>query len=222
MKPDSSEPVNGESFTFYAANTPANACNPQCVTLRVTDPVKQTVGPITNVFRQYGTGGPVPPQRGDDIKSVNKAAQKEMAGLGNLKPPQNQNTVWANYKLIGTLWLAQPGTLQPGMGQLEVCGVGSVNLANATLETYFQGAEHNFNHNNVANCFMCHNTAAFGANTGNKNINLSHALLDSIPNPTPTGTPKPTPTCTPCGPTPAPTSAPSYPPAASPSVSASP
>jgi hypothetical protein len=53
-----------------------------------------------------------------------------MATMGALKPPQPKETVWSNYKLIGTLWLAQPGTLQPGISQLEVCGVGSVNLAN--------------------------------------------------------------------------------------------
>jgi hypothetical protein len=225
MQPNSSEPVSSKGFTFYAANTPANACNPQCVNLQVTDPVKQTVGPVTNVFRQFGQGGPVPPQRGDDIKKVNDAARKEMATMGALKPPQPKETVWANYKLIGTLWLAQPGTLQPGIGQLEVCGVGSVNLANATLETYFQGPQNNFNGNNVANCFMCHNTAAFGAGTSNKNINLSHALLDSIPKPTPSGTPKPTPTCTPaptCTPPATSKSAPSSAPSESPTVSPSP
>jgi hypothetical protein len=197
MAPNSSEAVSKESFPFYAANTPANACNPQCVNLQVTDAVKQTVGPVTNVFRQFGHGGPIPAQRGEDIKNVNEAARKEMATMGALKPPQPKETVWSNYKLIGTLWLAQPGTLQPGIGELEVCGVGSVNLANSTLETYFQGPQNNFNGNNVSNCFMCHNTGGFGAYPGGKNINLSHALLDSIPNPKPSGTPKPTPTCTP-------------------------
>jgi hypothetical protein len=223
MAPNSPNPVSQESFPFYAANTPANACNPQCVNLQVTDPVKQTVGPVTNVFRQFGQGGPIPPQRGEDIKNVNVAARQEMATMAKLKPPQPKETVWSNYKLIGTLWLAQPGTLQPGIGQLEVCGVGSVNLANSTLETYFQGPQNNFNGNKVSNCFMCHNTGGFGAPAA-KNINLSHALLDSIPKPTPTGTPKPTPTCTPaptCTPVPSAAPAASSTPAASPTVSPS-
>jgi len=226
MQPNSSQPVSSsKGFAFYAANTPANACNPQCVNLQVTDPVKQTVGPVTNVFRQFAQGGPIPAQRGQDITNVNEAARKEMASMGRLKPPQLKETVWANYRLIGTLWLAQPGTLQPGIGPLEVCGVGSVNLANSTLETYFQGPQNNFNGNNVSNCFMCHNTGSFGAPAA-KNINLSHALLDSIPTPTPSGTPKPTPTCTPaptCTPVASSSvSPPSSSPGASPSVSASP
>jgi hypothetical protein len=209
MVPNSPDPVSKQSFTFYAANTPANACNPQSVTLKVIDPVKQTVGPVTNVFRQFAQGGPIPAERGNDIKNVNEQAQKEMAHMGEQKPPQPKETVWSHYKLIGTLWLAQPGTLQPGISQLEVCGVGSVNLANSTLETYFQGPQNNFNGNSVSNCFMCHNTGGFGAYPGGKNINLSHALLESIPNPTPTASPKPTPTCTP-------------PPAASPAASSTP
>ena len=42
-----------------------------------------------------------------------------MAGLGKAQPKE---TVWANYKLIGTLWL-QACTLQPGVSQLETQGV---------------------------------------------------------------------------------------------------
>jgi hypothetical protein len=217
MAPNSTDPVSKQGFTFYAANTPANACNPQSVVLSVTDPVKQTVGPVTNVFRQFGQGGPIPAQRGEDIKNVNEAARKEMANMGTLKPPQPKETVWSHYKLIGTLWLAQPGTLQPGISQLEVCGVGSVNLANSTLETYFQGPQNNFNGNNVSNCFMCHNTGGFGG-FPNKNINLSHALLASVPVPTPTATPSPTPTCTPPA-APKPPASPT--PASSPTVSPS-
>ncbi|MEY2490709.1 MAG: hypothetical protein QOC70_2651 [Verrucomicrobiota bacterium] len=195
---NSTSPVSNQSFTFYAANTPANACNQKASALKVTDPVKQTVAPVTNVFRQFATGGATPAGRVTDIENINKASQNEMANMIKQKPPQPRETVWANYKLIGTLWLGQPGGLKPGISQLEICGVGSVDLANSTLETFFQGPQNNFNGNSVANCFMCHNTG--GSNSGpkqypGKNINLSHALLESIPGPTPT--PKPT-----CSPTP--------------------
>jgi hypothetical protein len=162
--------------------------------LKVTDPVKQTVAPVTNVFRQFATGG-ADAARTYDIGSINSGAQSEMANMGKSNPPQPKETVWANYKLIGTLWL-EACTLQPGVSQLEKQGVGSVNLANATLETYFQGPQNNFNGNSMANCFMCHNTG--GSTSGSKkypgkNINLSHALLDSIPATSPTPTPTPTP-----------------------------
>ena len=187
---NSPAPVSNKSFTFYAANTPANACNPapKSITLKVTDPVKQTVAPITNVFRQYATGG-ADPARTQDINVVNEAAQNEMA---NLVPPQPKETVWANYKLIGTLWI-EACTLQPGVSQLEKQGIASVDLADATLETFFQGPQNNFNGNSVANCFMCHNTGGSGPHSKKlypgKNINLSHALLDSIPATAPTPTP---------------------------------
>jgi hypothetical protein len=164
--------------------------------LKLSDPVKQTVAPVTNVFRQFATGG-ADAARTYDIVQINSGAQSEMANMGQGKSPLSKETVWANYKLIGTLWL-EACTLQPGVSQLEKQGIASVNLANATLETYFQGPQNNFNHNSVANCFMCHNTG--GSNSGpkqypGKNINLSHALLDSIPAKGPT--PTPTPTCTP-------------------------
>jgi len=177
-------PVSPNSFTFYAANTPANACNPNPAktTLKVTDPLKQTVAPITNVFRQYATGGEN--AVGDQqIAAINTGAQQQMAAMANNppNPPNPPETVWANYKLIGTLWI-KPDTLAPNVAQLEKQGVGSIDLANATLETFFQGPQNNFNKNPMANCFMCHNT---GGSTGTpsypgKNINLSHALLDTL------------------------------------------
>jgi hypothetical protein len=182
------DPVSNQNFTFYAAKTPMNACNVYTAAsaLKVTDPVKQTVAPITNIYRLSATGGATPAGRVTDIGNVNTASQQEMASMGKLKPPQPKETVWANYQLIGTLWLP-PNTLVPDDQNMVADGVGSVNLANATLETFFQGAGQS--------CFMCHTTqGSTGAKTyPPKNINLSHALLETLPGPTP----KPTPTCSP-------------------------
>lgn len=174
------DPVSTQSFTFYAANTPMNACNVKA-TLSVTDPAKQTVAPVTNVFRQFATGDAAPP-RTFDINAVNAAAQSEMATI-KVKPPQPKENVWANYKLIGTLWL-QPNSLKPNDSNMVGEGVGSVHLANATLETYFQGPQFS--------CFLCHNTG--GSTSGKKqypgkDINISHVILDSIPAASPTPTP---------------------------------
>jgi hypothetical protein len=178
------DPVSSQSFTFYAANTPMNACNLKA-TLSVTDAAKQTVAPVTNVYRQYATGNAEPP-RTFDINAVNTSAQGELATI-QLKPPQPKENVWANYKLIGTLWL-QPNSLKPNDDNMVGEGVGSVNLANATLETYFQGPQFS--------CFLCHNTG--GSTSGKKqypgkNINISHVVLDSIPATSPSPTPMPTP-----------------------------
>ena len=143
---------------------------------------------MTNVFRQFGSGG-ADPARTADIAAVNSGAQGQMKTIGG------KEAVWANYKLIGTLWL-QACTLQPGISQLEKQGVASIELANSTLETFFQGPQNNFNGNPMSNCFMCHNTGPSFKGSPKKypgkNINLSHALLDSIPaaSPTPTPTPK--------------------------------
>jgi hypothetical protein len=181
---NSPNPVSPKSFTFYAGGTAAKDCNPSpsSTSLKVTDPVKQTVAPITNVFRQYATGGEN--AAGDqEIAVINSGAQGVMANMATGRPPRPAETVWANYKLIGTLWI-KPDTLAPGVDQLEKQGVGSINLANGTLETFFQGPQNNFNGNAMANCFMCHNTGGSGKGQTpvypGKNINLSHALLGTL------------------------------------------
>jgi hypothetical protein len=179
------DPVSSQSFTFYAAKTPMNTCNVRAA-LSVSDPLKQTVAPITNVYRQYATGG-ADPARTFDINAINTSAQGEMAKI-KVKPPQPLENVWANYKLIGTLWL-QPNSLKPNDDNMVGEGVGSVNLANATLETYFQGPS--------ISCFLCHNTG--GSSSGKKqypgkDINISHVILESIPASSPTSTPTEAPT----------------------------
>lgn len=197
VQPNSTQPVSKNAYTFYKAKTPANACNVKATP--TVDLAKQTVTPITNVFRQFATGG-AEPFRTQDIMNINTAAQGEMKNMAKGKNPKPKETVWANYKLIGTLWL-KANTLQPNVSQLEKQGVASIELANSTLETYFQGPQNNFNHNPMSNCFMCHNTGpsfpGSNANYPGKNINLSHALLDSLPAASPTPTPTPAPTATP-------------------------
>jgi hypothetical protein len=195
MDPTSSNPVNTQGFTFYAANTAANKCNikagkgsaPQ---LQITDPVKQTIAPITNVFRVFATGNACP-ARTQDIMAVNTASQQQLAQANTARPPAPKETIWANYKLIGSLWL-NANTLKPNDPKMVGEGVGSVNLANATLETYFQGPG--------ISCFLCHNTGGSNSKTQpypGKNINISHIILGLIPTP-------PGPTPTPCKPAAAP------------------
>jgi len=77
--------VNKNAFTFYKAKTPANACNVKATP--TVDLGKQTVTPITNVFRQFATGG-AEPFRTQDIMNVNTAAQGEMKNMAKGKKPQ--------------------------------------------------------------------------------------------------------------------------------------
>jgi hypothetical protein len=84
------------------------------------------------------------------------------------------NPVFANYGLVGTVWILA-GTLQPGDGNLDSQAIGSIDLADATLETFVQGTG--------TNCFSCHTTSG-GSTYPGKDINLSHIILSVLkPNP---------------------------------------
>lgn len=170
MDPNSPNPVSTQSFTFYHAGAPANDSNQQSLQLTI-NPASQLISPITNVFRQFAYGGAQfsPPglkQRVADIVSVNQNFQGTIQGGGT-----NVNPVFANYRLIGTVWILA-NTLNPGDGNLDSEAIGSIDLANSTLETFVQGAG--------TNCFTCHNTSAGGTYPG-KNINISHIILSVLP-----------------------------------------
>lgn len=179
VAPDSPTPVSPNGFALYKANTPANACNPRVkgspVPIKVANVGTQQLTPITNVFLQFRVGGATG-GRDTDIDNANKVFRAGVVAHKNVNP------VWANYRLIGTVWEA-PNSLKPGQtgSAMVKSSIGSVDLANSTMETYVQGTG--------KNCFMCHNTGQ-GPPTGMpqqpiqgpplfpaKNINLSHVLL---------------------------------------------
>ncbi|HKO08981.1 MAG TPA: hypothetical protein VJ487_14815 [Alphaproteobacteria bacterium] len=165
MGPQSPNPVSAQSFTFYKGGTPAYASNVQPTTMTI-DPAAQAISPITNVFRQFAFGGATPASRVADITSINGNFQKSIAG----KASPAVSTVFANYKLIGTVWILA-GTLKPGDGNLDSEAIGSIDLADATLETFVQGTG--------TNCFSCHNTSG-GSSYPGKDINLSHIILSVL------------------------------------------
>ena len=165
------QPVSNQSFTIYKAGTPVNQCNILSggkggPPLKL-DEATQTLTPINNVFRRFSHGGANAAQA-QEIDSINTGAQ------GAAKSFPNGGSVWANYKLIGTLWI-KANTLQPDVGGSKLFGqgIGSVTLANATMETFVQQSG--------MSCFSCHNTGASaktpsGHKMPGKNIGLSHAL----------------------------------------------
>lgn len=63
------------------------------------------------------------------------------------------------------------------MANLDAETIGSIDLANSTLETFVQGVG--------TNCFSCHNTSD-GKSYPGKDINLSHVILSVLPNNTKT------------------------------------
>jgi hypothetical protein len=176
--PASSQAVSNRSFSLYKANTPAKQSN-QLPTAYSVDEETQKATPITNVFRQFAYGGvefsaespKVSGQaRVDDINSINANFQAAIPDHGKQISPE-----FANYNLIGTLWLDTTQTpLEPGL-DLAANSVGSITLANASMETFVQGIG--------TNCFSCHNTSPFKKGFSDKNIAISHIIAGSLTSP---------------------------------------
>lgn len=100
-------------------------------------------------------------------------------------------SVLQNYQLIGTLWLIDPAkpSQQPGQPTTDESNqIGSLQLANPTMETTFQqftvdpktgdalpvGYTGNTNLQPAANCFFCHRY------TPGNNVTLSHTFSEIL------------------------------------------
>ncbi|MGJ4907849.1 hypothetical protein ACQR1H_03775 [Bradyrhizobium sp. HKCCYLRH2015] len=174
-----SDPKN---YTLYKGSTPFSQVNiaaqpganrPQ---LRL-DPATQKLTPVTNVVLENQTGGENQPNGVGNIFAITAQAQGFLSGL---KGPQS---TFANYALDGTVWML-PNSYNLNSNQTNA--VGSVNLANATAETFVQNAD-NTPIKNVLNCFLCHNPTSYSFQTPppaklpNRLIALSHVLSIGSP-----------------------------------------
>lgn len=162
---NSPDAVSNRDWLFYKAGTAANLSNqPNLSIAKLTDPAKQTLTPITNVFRRFPWGSqPSNQTNADNIVALNASVRGRVL---------SSDPVWQKYQLIGGTWLA-PNSLQPGEVPAGKA-VASTRLSNATMETFTQSAS--------ANCFSCHRTieeSRDGVTIGAKNLNLSHVLLDA-------------------------------------------
>lgn len=166
--PEQTDPgqiVSNQNYTFYKAGTPFGQCN-QLAPHKISPVGSQRLSNITNVVRRNKYGG-ADRANARYIRDINSQAQTYVKSFG--KP----NAVFANYSLVGTVWL-HTGTLQPGDDNLNTAAVGSVNLANSVMETFVQGTKN-------SNCFACHNTGGFSSyGIPGKNINLSHVILSPL------------------------------------------
>lgn len=173
--PGSRQSVSNQSFSLYKAQTPASQSN-QLPTAYSVDEETQKATPISNVFRQFAYGGAqysaesptVSGQsRVDDINGINANFQDAIPEHGSQISPE-----FANYSLIGTVWLdSSQTTLRPSL-DLAANSVGSITLANSTMETFVQGIG--------TNCFSCHNTDPFKKGFEDKNIAISHIIANSL------------------------------------------
>ncbi|MBG0810942.1 hypothetical protein IY145_16350 [Methylosinus sp. H3A] len=168
---------NPNAFTFYAANTPFSTVNSANVPPALTfDLRSQRFAPVNNVVLENRTGGENQTGGQANVLSVNASGQTFLAGEPN---PQS---IFANYNLGGTVWMA-PNSYNLNSDQTNA--VGSVNLANTTAETFFQQAR-NQPMSNVQNCFTCHNPTSYSFQQSppplaNRLIALSHVLAYGSP-----------------------------------------
>jgi hypothetical protein len=174
---------NPNNFTFYRANTSFAQVNlPFMPPLLTFSPATQRFSPTNNAVLENQTGGenfvgPLNQPWGvGNVLAVNGQGQSFLA---NEKPPQS---VFANYNLVGTVWMA-PNSYNLTSNQTNA--LGSVTLANVTAETYVQVAK-NTPISQVYNCFLCHNPTSYSFQSNppplaNRLIAISHALAVGTP-----------------------------------------
>jgi hypothetical protein len=164
MDPHSPGPVSAQDFPLYKGGTAADQCNylPNKMSI---DEATQVITPITNVFLQFPDGGATPASTAAALASSNTNFRSAIPEHKDKLDP-----AFANFQLSGSTWLLA-NTLKPGDGDMDKEAIGSIDLANATLETFVQGEG--------TNCFTCHRTSG-GSNYPGKNINTSHIITSQL------------------------------------------
>jgi hypothetical protein len=161
-------------------------------------------GPPTQVCKVYHDGSKKGDIAFDDNVGAIDALNKQLTGPNGLiaaKSPANSSlAVLQNYQLIGTLWLLDPNksSQQPGKPTTDTSNqIGSIQLANPTMETSFQqftvaangdalpvGYTGNTNLQPAANCFFCHRYEAgdpsLNPPTTRNNVKISHIYPKGI------------------------------------------
>lgn len=170
-----------KDYTLYKANTPFsevnNAANPTSPPILRLDDATQKLTPVTNVVLENQTGGENQPNGPGNVIAITAQAQSAVVKMG---APQS---VFANYNLVGTVWMA-PNSYNLKSDQTST--FGSVDLANATAETFVQNPN-NSPISGVVNCFACHNASSYSfappppAQLQSRLIAISHVLAIGSP-----------------------------------------
>jgi len=174
--PSRSDP---KSYTLYKANTPFSAVNLAIIPPKLRlDPNTQKITPVTNAVLENRTGGENQPGGPGNVLYLTTQAQGQIAQFKAV--PQR---VFANYNLIGTVWMkAKSYNLKSN----QTDAIGSVDLANVTAETFVQNAK-NTPMKNVVNCFNCHNPTSYSfqdpppPKLKDRLVSLSHVLAIGTP-----------------------------------------
>jgi hypothetical protein len=117
--------------------------------LKLTDSIKQTLEPISDIFRQYDSWAEFNFEKPDpDVDSLNKSVKAKL---------KRDLSVWKNYQLIGAGWIDNPANdFAEGIVFGESVLAGEKRLSNSAVETFTQLTQ--------TNCFVCHNTASVTEN----------------------------------------------------------
>lgn len=154
------------------------------------DEANQKLSPITQVCLQYKNGSmenydlSPDPDINKSVQSSIDGNQKSIIELNGIvqKNLSEENSLWANYHEVGSIWFIHDNALKPGMTlqtDFDQEGkqflIGSLALSNSTIETYTQFAS------TQNNCFRCHNTEQRLLGDGlvslkASNLNISYAF----------------------------------------------
>jgi hypothetical protein len=166
-------PAGGWSFTSLDCaeclkTKPPSECTECKFNKGVTPPPGLTSDP-TEVCRVYPDGTDPGPMTGGNNNDTNRANIDELNdqlvgpdGFLTRLPADDPMAVWKNYSLIGGLWTN--GGVGSGGDDVQR---GSLELANLTMETFFQTPQHN--------CFTCHNYDPA------KPLDVSHIISGLLP-----------------------------------------
>jgi hypothetical protein len=180
--PDNTFSTSGSSpnnYTLYKANTSYGQSNiafkPPLLPFNTTT---QRFAPTTNAVVENQTGGENQPNGPGNVLAVSGQGQSFFAHEKGDKKVQPMQWIFANYYLVGTVWML-PNSYNLNSDQSNA--VGSVNLANSTAETFVQYPT-NTDMSKVQNCFMCHNASSYSFQTpppaqlNNRLVAISHTL----------------------------------------------
>jgi hypothetical protein len=175
--PASGSPVSDQNFSFYKAGTTAANSN-QLPAAYSLNPKTQQVKPQTNIFRQFAHGGAEFSAESEKVSGLCRVADIDSMNANfQAAIPEHSakiDPVFANYNLIGSLWIdTKQAPLKPGL-DLFANSVGSIALASSTMESFAQGIG--------TNCFSCHTTQPFATKSefADKNIAISHIISGSL------------------------------------------
>jgi hypothetical protein len=179
--PDNTFSTSGSSpndYTLYKANTSYGQSNIAFKPpLLPFNPATQRFAPTTNAVVENQTGGESQPNGPGNVLAVSGQGQSFFAHEKGDKKVQPMQWIFANYYLVGTVWML-PNSYNLNSDQTNA--VGSVNLANSTAETFVQYPT-NTDMSKVQNCFMCHNAGSYSFQSSppplnNRLVAISHTL----------------------------------------------